>query len=62
MQASSLRGQSFVTGTLGEIIASVANEETLLLCEVDLAKVGATRTHWPFLRNRRIYAYDDLTR
>ena len=55
-------GQSFVTGTLGEIIASVANEETLLLCEVDLAKVGATRTHWPFLRNRRIYAYDDLTR
>ena len=62
MQASSLRGQSFVTGTLGEIIASVGNKETVLLCEVDLAKVDATRTHWPFPRDRRIDAYGDLTR
>jgi N-carbamoylputrescine amidase len=29
---------------------------------VDLGKVDVTRTHWPFLRDRRIDAYDGLTR
>jgi N-carbamoylputrescine amidase len=56
-------GQSFVAGTSGEILAraSVAEEETLIV-PVDLAKVDVTRTHWPFLRDRRIDAYSDLTR
>ncbi|HVV72340.1 MAG TPA: nitrilase-related carbon-nitrogen hydrolase, partial [Verrucomicrobiae bacterium] len=56
-------GQSFVAGTSGEILAraSVANEE-ILVVPLDLAKVDSTRTHWPFLRDRRIDAYADLTR
>jgi len=56
-------GQSFVAGTSGEILAkaSVAEEETLIV-PVDLTKVDVTRTHWPFLRDRRIDAYSDLTR
>jgi len=56
-------GQSFVAGPSGELIAraSVNREETLLV-EIDLAKVDTTRTHWPFLRDRRIDAYADLTR
>ena len=29
---------------------------------VDLAKVDVTRTHWPFLRDRRIDAYAGLTK
>ena len=29
---------------------------------VDLSKVDVTRTHWPFLRDRRIDAYDGLTK
>ena len=28
----------------------------------DLGEVDATRTHWPFLRDRRIDAYGDLTK
>jgi N-carbamoylputrescine amidase len=32
------------------------------MVEVDLEKVDVTRTHWPFLRDRRIDAYGDLTR
>jgi N-carbamoylputrescine amidase len=40
--------------TSGEIIVTAGNKETVLLCEVDLGKVDATRTHWPFLRDRRI--------
>ncbi len=56
-------GQSFVAGTSGQILAkgSVADEEVLIV-PVDLAKVDVTRTHWPFLRDRRIDAYGDLTK
>ena len=56
-------GQSFVAGTSGQIIAkaSVDKEENLLV-PLDLAKVDVTRTHWPFLRDRRIDAYGGLTK
>ncbi len=56
-------GQSFVAGTSGEIIAkaSVDRAETLIV-PIDLGKVNVTRTHWPFLRDRRIDAYADLTK
>jgi N-carbamoylputrescine amidase len=56
-------GQSFVAGTSGQILskASIHKQETLLV-ELDLASVDVTRTHWPFLRDRRIDAYGDLTR
>lgn len=56
-------GQSFVAGTSGQLLgkASVDQPENLLV-SVDLAKVDVTRTHWPFLRDRRIDAYGDLTR
>jgi N-carbamoylputrescine amidase len=56
-------GQSFVANPSGRILqkASVNKEETLLV-PCDLAKVDVTRTHWPFLRDRRIDAYGDLTK
>ncbi|NBR85184.1 MAG: acyltransferase [Verrucomicrobia bacterium] len=56
-------GQSFVAGTSGQILAkaSVDREENLIV-PIDLAKVDVTRTHWPFLRDRRIDAYGDLTK
>ena len=56
-------GQSFVAGTSGQIVAkaSIDREENLLV-PVDLNKVDVTRTHWPFLRDRRIDAYGDLTK
>jgi N-carbamoylputrescine amidase len=56
-------GQSFVAGTGGEILARAsAAKEEILIVPVDLAEVDATRTHWPFLRDRRIDAYGDLTK
>ncbi|MEZ5413821.1 MAG: carbon-nitrogen hydrolase [Opitutaceae bacterium] len=56
-------GQSFIAGTSGQILkkASVDQEE-ILLHTVDLDTVDVTRTHWPFLRDRRIDAYGDLTK
>jgi N-carbamoylputrescine amidase len=56
-------GQSFVAGTSGEILAKASKgEEEILLVPVDLGQVDVTRTHWPFLRDRRIDAYGDITR
>ena len=56
-------GQSFVAGTSGQVLAkaSVAKEE-ILIVPVSLGEVDATRTHWPFLRDRRIDAYGDITK
>src|SRR5690242_11289912 len=56
-------GQSFVAGPSGEILArgSSDREETLVV-SLDLEQVESTRTHWPFLRDRRIDAYGELTR
>jgi N-carbamoylputrescine amidase len=56
-------GQSFVAGTSGEILAQAgAAKEEVLLVPVNLAQVDDTRTHWPFLRDRRIDAYGGLTK
>lgn len=56
-------GQSFVAGTHGQLLAKAGPEKAeTLLVPVDLAQVETTRTHWPFLRDRRIDAYGDLTR
>jgi N-carbamoylputrescine amidase len=56
-------GQSFVAGTSGQILAkaSAAQEETLIV-PLDLNHVDTTRTHWPFLRDRRIDAYGGITK
>ena len=55
-------GQSFVAGTSGEMLAKAgSDQEEILIASVDLAQVDATRTHWPFLRDRRIDAYSGLT-
>jgi N-carbamoylputrescine amidase len=56
-------GQSFVAGTSGQILAKASvDKEEILLVPLDLKKVDVTRTHWPFLRDRRIDAYGDLTK
>ena len=56
-------GQSFVAGTSGQILAKASvDREEILLVPIDLGKVDVTRTHWPFLRDRRIDAYGDLTK
>jgi N-carbamoylputrescine amidase len=56
-------GQSFVAQPNGQIAARASsNKEQVLVVPCDLAKVEFSRTHWPFLRDRRIDAYSDLTK
>jgi N-carbamoylputrescine amidase len=56
-------GQSFVSAPDGQIVkkASIDKEETLIV-DCDLERVEFSRTHWPFLRDRRIDAYGNLTK
>jgi N-carbamoylputrescine amidase len=56
-------GDSFVADPFDQIIARAdgKNEETLIV-ECDLKRIEETRRSWPFLRDRRIDAYADLTR
>ena len=54
-------GSSFVAGPQGEILASTSeSEEVNLIVEIDLERSESVRRWWPFLRDRRIDAYEDL--
>jgi N-carbamoylputrescine amidase len=56
-------GQSFVADPSGEILAKGSvHDEEILIVPVDLALLDQQRTHWPFFRDRRIDAYQDLTK
>jgi N-carbamoylputrescine amidase len=56
-------GQSFVAAPSGQILARASvDKEEILLVPVDVCQVDVTRTHWPFLRDRRIDAYGDLSK
>ena len=54
-------GTSFVAGPQGEFLAqSGTDEPDVLVADVDLSRSENVRRIWPFLRDRRIDAYDDL--
>lgn len=54
-------GNSFVCGVQGEMLATADNQnETILYADIDSDKTKETRDIWPFLRDRRIEAYDCL--
>lgn len=56
-------GQSFVADPSGMIVSKASSDqEEVLVVEADLAAVEFQRTHWPFLRDRRIDAYQDITK
>lgn len=55
-------GRSFVAGPLGDILAEADEADELVFAELDFSRIEETRRGWPFLRDRRIDAYGDLTR
>jgi N-carbamoylputrescine amidase len=54
-------GGSFVADPNGRILAKAGTDEETLVVPCDLAQVDVVRTHWPFLRDRRIDAYAGIT-
>jgi N-carbamoylputrescine amidase len=56
-------GNSFVAGPQGEIIAKASDhKEDLMMVDIELARTQKVRSWWPFFRDRRIDAFDDITR
>jgi len=56
-------GQSFVAGPQGELIyAAPTDQEENAVIDIDMARSEDIRRIWPFLRDRRIDAYQDLTK
>ena len=54
-------GQSFICGPDGQIIAKGSiDREEIVLAEIDWSAVDRHRTHWPFLRDRRVDAYGEI--
>ncbi len=56
-------GTSFVAGPQGELLYEApTNEEVEVVVDVDMQRSEQVRRWWPFLRDRRIENYSDLTR
>jgi N-carbamoylputrescine amidase len=55
-------GHSFVAGPQGELLAEAGTTEELLLVDVDMQRSENVRRWWPFLRDRRIEEFGELTR
>ncbi len=56
-------GSSFVADPGGKILQTASqDQEQVLVVPCDFSLVETTRTHWPFLRDRRLDAYADITR
>jgi N-carbamoylputrescine amidase len=54
-------GSSFIAGPQGEILAQAGTDKAeLLIAQLDSQRSEAVRRIWPFLRDRRIDAYNDL--
>ena len=56
-------GASLVVDPIGQVLARASHDrEEILLADCNLDQIDLVRTHWPFLRDRRIDAYADLQR
>jgi len=54
-------GQTFMADPIGRVLSKAsATEEKVLMTECDFSKNVVQRTHWPYLRDRRIDAYGDI--
>jgi N-carbamoylputrescine amidase len=56
-------GRSFITDPAGQILAKAGDEKPeIVMASIDPKALDTQRIHWPFLRDRRIEAYADLTK
>jgi len=56
-------GQSFLCDPAGKImVKGSADKEEIVMALCDFGRIDVQRTHWPFLRDRRIDAYGDITK
>ena len=62
-QGSQFWGTSFITGPQGEVLAEAPVDQSgVLVADLDMQRSETVRRIWPYLRDRRIDAYAELTR
>ena len=56
-------GGSFVANPFGSLIVKATHDqEEVIVTELDLSKTDSYRTHWPFMRDRRIDSYGEIVK
>ena len=56
-------GGSFVSNPFGTLLSKASHDnEEVVVTEIDLDKTDSYRTHWPFLRDRRIDSYNEIVK
>jgi N-carbamoylputrescine amidase len=56
-------GGSFISNPFGSILCKASHDrEEVLVQEIDISKTDSYRTHWPFMRDRRIDSYQPITK
>jgi len=56
-------GGSFIANPFGKILYQASHDkEEIIVHETDTSKTDSYRTHWPFLRDRRIDSYEPITK
>jgi len=55
-------GGSFISNPFGTVLMEASHDkEQVIVHEIDISKTDSYRTHWPFLRDRRIDSYQPIT-
>ena len=55
-------GGSFICGPFGKYLAKAGEEEEIVMADLDFTILDKHRTTWPFFRDRRIDAYQPITK
>ena len=55
-------GQSFICNPFGKVIGQAENEPEIVIAQCSLPEIESVRQNWPFLRDRRVDAYQGLSK
>jgi len=55
-------GRSFICNPFGTVIGQAKDESQIVIARCSLSEIESTRQNWPFLRDRRVDSYQDLSR
>ena len=56
-------GGSFVANPFGRLLSQASHDnEEVMVVDIDTQKTDSYRTHWPFMRDRRIDSYGDIVK
>ncbi|MBT3923874.1 MAG: carbon-nitrogen hydrolase [Nitrospina sp.] len=55
-------GRSFICNPFGNVIGQAEKDPQIVIAQCSLPEIDSTRQNWPFLRDRRVDAYQDISK